>query len=51
MRGAATGLARCIAAVALAALWSGAALAQTSATRTSSFAYDPDSGQLTQEVI
>jgi RHS repeat-associated protein len=35
----------------LAALWSSGALAQTSATRTSSFAYDAGSGLLTQEVV
>jgi YD repeat-containing protein len=34
-----------------AVIWSGDALAQTSATRSSSFAYDPSSGLLTQEVI
>src|SRR5579872_1518904 len=37
--------------LAASALWSGAALAQTSATRTSSFAYDAASGLITQEVI
>src|SRR5262245_2761196 len=40
-----------ILALGMAALWSGGALAQATGTRTSSFAYDADSGQLTQEVI
>src|SRR5688572_8273485 len=51
IRGAAAHLARCVGALALAALWSGAALAQTSGTRTSGFAYDANTGLLTQEVI
>ena len=38
-------------ALALSIAWSGGALAQTSGTRTSSFAYDAGSGLLTQEVI
>src|SRR5262249_53343863 len=38
-------------ALAAGAVWSGAALAQSSATRTSAFAYDAGSGLLTQEVI
>src|SRR5882757_1180558 len=38
-------------ALVLGAIWSSGALAQTSATRTSSFAYDPATGLLTQEVI
>lgn len=37
--------------VALGAVWSGAALAQSSGTRSSGFAYDTASGLLTQEVI
>src|SRR5438105_3071431 len=32
-------------------LWAGASLAQTTATRSSSFQYDPASGLLTQEVV
>jgi RHS repeat-associated protein len=32
-------------------VWSGAALAQSSGTRSSSFAYDPATGLLTQEVV
>jgi RHS repeat-associated protein len=39
------------AALVLGLAWSSSALAQTSATRTSSFAYDAGSGLLTQEVI
>jgi RHS repeat-associated protein len=35
----------------LAAVWSGAAFAQSSGTRSSGFGYDPASGLLTQEVI
>ena len=35
----------------VASAWPGAALAQTSATRSSGFAYDASSGLLTQEVI
>jgi RHS repeat-associated protein len=35
----------------LGAMWSGAASAQSSGTRSSGFAYDPASGLLTQEVI
>jgi YD repeat-containing protein len=42
---------RATAFLALCAVWSTGVLAQASATRTSSFAYNPDSGQLTQEVI
>jgi RHS repeat-associated protein len=38
-------------ALALSLAWPGSALAQTSATRASSFAYDAGSGLLTQEVI
>jgi hypothetical protein len=37
--------------LALGAMWSGAASAQSSGTRSSGFAYDPASGLLTQEVI
>ena len=37
--------------VCLGAVWSGGATAQTSVTRSSSFAYDPASGLLTQEVM
>src|SRR5215471_12124048 len=37
--------------VVVAALWSSGAAAQSSATRTSSFAYDAASGLLTQEVV
>jgi hypothetical protein len=35
----------------LGAVWSNGAVAQTSLARTSSFAYDPASGLLTQEVV
>src|ERR1700730_12649137 len=38
-------------ALVLGAAWSSATLASTSATRTSSFAYDSTSGLLTQEVV
>src|ERR1700692_1745478 len=37
--------------VCVALAWSSASLAQTTATRSSSFQYDPASGLLTQEVI
>ncbi|WP_334502578.1 polymorphic toxin type 28 domain-containing protein [Bradyrhizobium sp. AZCC 1678] len=44
-------LAQYAGAMALAAVWSGAALAQSSGTRSSGFGYDPASGLLTQEVV
>jgi YD repeat-containing protein len=51
IRSAATGLALCVETLAPVAFWSEAALAQTAATRTSSFAYNANTGLLTQEVI
>ncbi|HWE20362.1 MAG TPA: hypothetical protein VG758_24825, partial [Hyphomicrobiaceae bacterium] len=51
IRGVAAGLALCVGALGLGVLAPGAALAQTTGTRTSSFAYDATSGLLTQEVI
>jgi YD repeat-containing protein len=50
MRGSIRGMAAGLALV-LGALWSGPAQAQTSGTRTSAFAYNANTGLLTQEVI
>src|SRR5262245_16296400 len=51
IRSVAAGLALSMGALVLGALWAEPALAQTTGTRTSSFAYDKSTGLLTQEVV